>query len=289
VLTARSIVGVLLVFETAFLVSSGAPMWSSGTQLLPTTPAEVALKDAVGSSLVGFGTPQCPALGIRPNLNAAYSVRELGIYDPVTPLAYFSSWQVASGQSEEAYRGGNIFCPAVTTAALARRYGVAYVLEPPGSPGPVGAVFDRMIGDERLYRIPGAALATLTPVGRDGASPSPDGAGTPLTVSSTDPATWNLRTDATTPQVLRLRLTNVPGWKATIDGKPLRLAPFEGIMQQASIPAGRHTIEVHYWPTAFTVGIVLALCSAVGLGVAAVIAFVRSRRRPGSRELLSST
>jgi uncharacterized membrane protein YfhO len=67
----------------------------------------------------------------------------------------------------------------------------------------------------------------------------------------------------------------VPGWHATIDGKPLSLQPFSGIMFQANIPPGRHTIELHYWPESFTIGIVLAACAAAGL---LLVPVVRRRR-----------
>ena len=101
VFVGRGVAGTLIAVETAFLVSAGAPIWSSSTQFLPTTPAEAALIQAVGSSVVGFGNSDCvypPALGIKANLNAAYSLQEFSVYDPLTPLAYFTSWEAASGQ-----------------------------------------------------------------------------------------------------------------------------------------------------------------------------------------------
>ena len=47
-------------------------------------------------------------------------------------------------------------------------------------------------------------------------------------------------------------------------------------MLQARIPAGHHLIELHYWPTLFTVGLVLAGACLVVLLVSLVIA---GRRR----------
>ncbi len=271
----------LLVCETAFLVSAGAPLWSSSSTVLRPTPAEVTLTRAVGSSLVGFGTPSAvsPSLGIVPDVNIIDRVHELAIYDPVVPHAYFDSWQAATGQA-----GGvqYIFAPDVTNATVARRFGIGYVLEPDGSPGPKGAVFDLEVGDhEALYRIPGAAAATLTPVVADGALPSPDAAGRAVPVTHPDPASWKLETDSATTEVLRLRLTDVPGWHASIDGRPLKLQRFSGVMLQAVVPPGRHTIELHYWPTAFTVGIVLAACSALGLAVALVMGRANRRKKAG--------
>ena len=81
-----------------------------------------------------------------------------------------------------------------------------------------------------------------------------------------------------TPQVLRLRLTDVPGWHASLDGKPLALQDFAGTMLQARIPPGRHTIELSYWPATFTLGIAIGACSLAGLLVALVVNAVRRRR-----------
>jgi uncharacterized membrane protein YfhO len=58
----------------------------------------------------------------------------------------------------------------------------------------------------------------------------------------------------------------------------LVLQSFEGVMLQAKIPAGAHTIEVHYWPVSFTIGIVLAAISACGLISLGVVGVARRRR-----------
>ncbi len=169
----------LLVCETVFLVVSGVPVWWSSSNGFTPTPAVEALGRTVGSAVVAEGTTGCDHQAITANVNAAFAVHELVAYDPVIPRLYFTNWRAITGLA--AGPAGNfIYCPAVTTAALARRYGAAYILEPHGAPGPQGGVFDRVVGDEDLYRIPGAAQATLTvaPRGRSllptpAASPSP--------------------------------------------------------------------------------------------------------------------
>jgi hypothetical protein len=267
----------LLAFETIFLVVAGAPMVSSSPQGVPSSPAVATLQRAVGTALVGFGGPRiCENLGILPSINDVFGVHELGVYDPIIPKAYYQAWEADTGQP-----GGipsfNEFCPEVTSSAIARRWGVSYVLEQRGAPGPSGSVYDTRVGNEDLYRIPDASQATLTPVPPDGGNPSPTASATPVAVDNSNPAKWKIVTDAATPQVLRLRLTNVPGWKATIDGRPLALEPYSGIMLQASLPAGRHTVELRYWPSTFTLGLVLAACSAIGLIVAVIV----DRKRRG--------
>ena len=256
----------LLLVESAFLLVSGAPLWTSSATPFAPTRAVVALRSAVGNSVVGFGAPLCffpPGLGILPNAQLAYGVQELGLYDPLIPSAYFSSW-TALTHTSAGNRRDFLYCPAVTTAAQARLYGVGFVLEPTGARGPQGGVYDTTIAGEGLYRIPGAAPATLTPLSRAGVVPPPD-AGRPVAVTHPNPASWRLVTEADRTSMLRLRLTDMPGWHATIDGRSAPLSRFAGTMLQLEVPAGPHLVELNYWPTTFTVGLVLAGCAVVGL------------------------
>ncbi len=266
----------LIACETVFLVVSGVPVWWSSPTGFTPTPAVVALHHAVGPAVVAHGTTACNSQGITPNVNAAFGVRELAAYDPVIPRVYFLNWRYLTGQ-QAGPSGSFIYCPAVTTATLARRYGVEYVLEPRGAPGPQGGVFDQKIGDEDLYRIPGAAIATLTDLAANGGIPGPDVTGTPVDVTHSDPASWTLVTHSTKPAVLRLRLTNLPGWHGSVDGRSLGLTTFSGVMIQARVPAGTHTIELHYWPGAFSVGLLLAGAAVVGLVALPIVGRIRRR------------
>jgi hypothetical protein len=270
----------LLVCETAFLLTAGAPLWTSTSTPFASTPSMVALKSAVGSSVVGLGGTVCflpPGLGVPENAEQAYGVQELALYDPMIPSAYYSSWRAVSRESPGLV-DDSVYCPGVKTAEIARLYGVSFVVEPTGTPGPRGGVFDRAVGDEDLYRIPNAAVATLTPLAGGGRLPADDAPGTPVTVTHPDPASWKLHTDADSPQVLRLRLTGVPGWHASIDGRPVPLEHFAGLMLQVEVPAGHHTIELYYWPATFTIGLVLAGCAVLGLAGAFAVTWNRHRR-----------
>jgi Bacterial membrane protein YfhO len=272
----------LLASETAFLVASGASWWSSTAQPFVPTPAVASLQRAVGSAIVGFGTNSCfvtPTVGILQESNIAFKVHEFDAYDPTTPYSYFSSWFATTGESAGAYVPPSAFCPAVNTSSAARLYGVGFVLEPHGATGPAGAVFVRDIGNEKLFKIQGASVATLVDLSSSGGLPPANAPGRHVRVTHPDPATWKLTTTSPQPQVLRLRLTNVPGWHGAIDGHPLDLQPFNQVMLQARIPPGRHVISLNYWPTSFTVGIVIALCSMLGFLVAGAASFAL-RRRP---------
>ncbi len=245
------------------------------------------LQRTVGDATVGisacrvlpFTAPYSTETGIRPDANIGYGVHEFAVYDATVPESYFDLWSSLGGQRIPSglHRIGT-FCPQITTAAQARLFGVSFVLEARHTRGPTGAVFDRMVGNEQLFRIPGAAAATLVSSSAPGPR-SVEAAGTPVAVTHPDASTWRLHIDASGPALLRLRLTDVPGWHATIDGKPLALEPWaQATMLEAKVPAGSHVVELHYWPDLFSVGIVVALVVLVGLVGAVVVTGRRTRR-----------
>jgi len=278
---------VLFALEAGFLMSTGASYWSVSSTYFAPVPAVTDLQRLTGSSLVGLGA--CPhggrgsaasEVGIRPDANIGYGVREMVVYEPILPEAYLRSWAAVSGHhiSRTLARLG-IFCPRITTVDEARLYGVAFVLEPAGRPGPLGSAFAGAVGGEWLYSIPGAADATVVPLS-PGPEPSMFAPGAAVPVTHPDPASWRVVVHDNGPGLLRLRLTDVPGWRATIDGRPLVLDSWaEGAMLEARLPAGRHVVELRYWPSLFSAGLVVGAVVAVGLGAAGAIATGWRRRR----------
>jgi hypothetical protein len=277
----------LLVCETAFLISAGSSLWTSSSTPFAPTRAEVALKGVVGSSLVGLGGFLCvlpPGLGLPENAQVAYGIDELALYDPMIPSAYYSSWRRVSNMPA-GIPDDSVYCPGVSTVKLARLYGVKFVIERAGTPGPHGGVFVKAVGDEDVYRIPNSALATLTPLHADGGLPAALASGTPVSVNRSDPASWKLHTDTHRTQVLRLRLTNLPGWHASIDGRSVPIQSFLGVMLEIKVPPGRHTVKLYYWPATFTVGIVVAWLAITGLVIAWIFQFAQRRRPATARQM----
>ena len=282
----------LLACETLFLIAAGSIQIASSANGNSPTPAVSALQHDVGAATVGTDSPSC-SLGIRPEVNIAYQVHELNLYDPIVPKAYYTMWQRETGQPAGS-TAFDTYCPAISTSAEARLLGVGYVLVDAGSPGPPGSVFvtelkpqdpfppgdilERPPSKQDLYRISGAGRATVIRVLPHQPLPPADAAGTPVHVTDSNPAHWSLRTDGSTALVLRLHLTEVPGWHATIDGRPLQLQSLSDIMFQARIPPGRHSIELRYWPTAFTAGLVVALVTVLALAVALLATLPRLGR-----------
>lgn len=380
----------LLAVETLFLLFAGSIQVASSPNGYPATHAVTSLKNAVGDATVGSGAAKLGydcQLGISPEANILFQVHEFNLYDPIIPSRTYTNWEKETG-----FWGGDsafdLFCPSFTTLDQARLYGVGYLLEPSGHPGPSGSQFIKVLKpanpyprsdvlvrppvSESLYKVPGSAPATITPLESSntakrpfgtGATPgagtqapgigaregfsergfdyniyglSPDtsvqqaaeqiydnnpegGAqvirqynavfnpsevvipnrpglpvillpssfarrlppataiGNPVAVDHPNPRTWRLTVTSSTPQVLRLRLTDVPGWNASIDGCPLKLKRFSGVMLQAKIPSGNHVVTVDYWPPAFTIGLVVALLTFIGLAIALTVEQLTSR------------
>ena len=71
-----------------------------------------------------------------------------------------------------------------------------------------------------------------------------------------------------------------PGWRARLDGAATRIYPAYMTIRGLVVPAGSHTIEMHYRPRSFYVGLLLFL----GGCVATVVLF-RQNENPGSNLL----
>jgi hypothetical protein len=286
----RAMAVALLGIQSAQLVAFGVSFWSLSSHYFTPTPAVTTLASTVGGAVVGIGpcrprpfeAPVSDEPGVRPNANAAYGVHEFAVYEPVLPKAYYQSWTLVSGQQVSAsLRRVGLFCPQITTAAEARVYGVRYLLEPPGTSAPTGTSRLRAIGGETLYGVPGAAPVTLLAAPR-GPAPLPvDARGTPIPATHPGPSAWRVVTHAAGPSVLRVRVTALPGWHATIDGRPLALTTWAGgAMLEGLVPGGTHVVELRYWPDLFTDGLVVA--GAV-LGCLAVAVVLGARARITAR------
>ena len=270
----RAVVG-LLVLESAMLVLAGENVPSSAAQVPPPSKAIAALARISHGALVGIGScveNAFPNVGILPNVNLLYGVKELIVYDPIVPSAYYASYGQATGSST-APLVPHLFCPAIRSLRLARLYGVSYVLEPPGQRPPAGMVHVATLHGEGLFRVPGSGRATLI---------SASGKVSVVRASEPTPETWKLEFSAKTRSRLELRITDEPGWQATIDGRPLRLSRSHAVMLAASVPPGRHVVLLRYWPRAFSVGLGISALAllALALGVAApLFARLASLRR----------
>ena len=184
-------------------------------------------QDVVGSSLGRLGTSVCFT---RSAGHRARGQRGLGLpgvrrLRPAAPAEHDTSGDPTREPRAAGAHGAivpfSVFCPAVTSAQIARRFGIGLRPRAGRGAGPGGFVLVDRIGGEDLYRVrsrrrhPRPRRARDGPAGGRRAYAGAVAAPRPRHVAPRDPAPR--------PAVLRLRLTDVPGWSATVDGKPLPL------------------------------------------------------------------
>ncbi len=89
--------------------------------------------------------------------------------------------------------------------------------------------------------------------------------------------------------VLVLSATYDPGWKATVDGRPVRTEMVSPALVGVQVPPGRHRVELTYvgygwYPELFALSL-LALAGLVAVSLLASNKSVRRRRRKAGREV----
>jgi hypothetical protein len=253
------------------------------------TPAVATLQRVVGGKLLALDAPNVDCsgkypidsgycgvrlwlgAGFYPEMNIAYGVDELGLHDPVIPQAYFDAWPVPNAM--QATTGSlNLFAPAVGTVELARDYGVSYVLYQPSklTKPPTGMRLVATVAGEQLYQVPGSTRFSFE---------STPGSGADRVLSSSHPgdARYVVDVRAEVYSTFVARITDVPGWHATVDGKPAAIVRYVGDLMTIAVPPGTHTIVLHYWPARFTEGIVLAIAAVVVLLAWALLLAARRR------------
>ena len=269
--------------EGAFLLFSGVGINSYSHSFYPETPAISRLKAIVGNGLVGLDTgnpskdQKFEAVGFYPEVNLGYGIALYGGHDPLFPQSYFTTWKAVA---HSGMGGPGLFLPDIDSASLALRYGIEWILQAPTrSPvQPPGTRYVATLAGERLYSVPGAAR-----FGFVGTAASRD-----HVISTSHPvsSSWEIRIHDAVASELVLRVTDVPGWHATIDGHPVALRTPDGLMMQVAVGPGDHTVRLWYLPGRLVQGLVLALVALLVLLSAAVFWAVRARRTaPGEIEL----
>jgi hypothetical protein len=269
------------VANCAFLLFAGVGINTYSHRFYPQTQAITTLLSKVGSGTVGIddGDPQVVQAELRtgfyPESNIGYSLAQFSGHDPVLPQVYFSTF----GSGPLIKNGPASVTPLIDSAPIARKYGVQWILVAPGVPAPPGTVYVTTVAGQRLYSVPGAKrFSFLSP--QPGSGTAGAGAGAVRRVSHPSPSRYEVNVTATGPATLVMRVTNVPGWHATIDGRSVPIRKYGTLMMSITVPAGTHVVVLNYFPDRLKIGLVLALVATVLLaGFAVALAVVRRRRR----------
>ena len=89
-----------------------------------------------------------------------------------------------------------------------------------------------------------------------------------------------LRVDAQCAGLLVLPDTYFPGWSATVNGAERRVLATDGAFRGVLVPRGASTVEFHYEPSQFSIGVVLSVLALAGFGIVVVVTVVRRHRKP---------
>jgi Bacterial membrane protein YfhO len=119
-------------------------------------------------------------------------------------------------------------------------------------------------------RIPGLSSA---PAGRGVSS------GT-ARIASYAPEHVAVDADAPHGGLLVLDDTYFPGWRATVDGHPVKLSQVDYVLRGVPLPPGRHRVDFRYAPVSWRVGWIVSVLAVLGLIAAIVVGARRRRRRP---------
>ena len=76
-----------------------------------------------------------------------------------------------------------------------------------------------------------------------------------------------VRLESSSPQILVFAETFIPGWEATIDGRPTEIWRANAYYQAVFVPAGAHEIVFRYQPAALRLGLVIALIALPALAI----------------------
>ncbi len=105
------------------------------------------------------------------------------------------------------------------------------------------------------------------PASQQPASPSVETA----EITRYEPDTITIATSAATSGLLVVSEIYERGWQATVDGGEVAALPTDHALIGVPIPAGEHTIELHYEPDALKLGV--AISSVAALAMISVLAF----------------
>jgi hypothetical protein len=93
----------------------------------------------------------------------------------------------------------------------------------------------------------------------------------PVTVSRPDTDTVVMEATLSRPGEVVLSDVYYPGWSAEVDGRPAPIREAYGALRGVPVPAGAHTIRMHYRPLLVTLGTVLTLVALLAcLGLATI-------------------
>jgi hypothetical protein len=151
-----------------------------------------------------------------------------------------------------------------------------------------------LVGGQRVVRDEDAALAATIAPGFDarevavterpvagvpqGRAADPAEVGTTRLLSYGDERVA-VRAEANRSSLLVLTDVHYPGWKATVDGRPVPIERVDYLLRGVPVPAGSHRVEFRYEPLSWRIGWILSSLGLLAVGAAALVGWRRLRPR----------
>ncbi len=217
-------------------------------------------------------------------MNLGYGLDELAMHDPTIPKAYFDAFPVANNDQNGG--GTNLFAPSIDSSALARLYGVLYIIVQPPNPIPKGMKYvaslrhngvtlkvAEVVNSGRFEFVYGQPPGQLLDV--VGAKPASGGdhLARPYRVnekrtifySGSHPSdtVYNLSLTAAKAGILYAKITDISGWHATVNGHSVAIDKSPGDLMEIRLPKGKDNVTFTYAPSLLNAGYWLALVAIV--------------------------
>jgi len=248
-------------------------------------------------SFFSYGDPAQMATGARavqlPNVALIEGLASANNFDPLVSARYKAFTEVVSAtQSVKLLNLMNVGAVASSTPlpweVITRADAVAFYRVPGDSRRVwlVPASGAREVADAE------AALSALADPAFDPAQtllleaddPGLQAASAPAPASQSDPNRFSVSVQLDQDHWLLLADTAYPGWSAYVDGRPATLRYGNYAFRAVFVPMGRHTVEFHYAPFSFQLGLWLS-----GAGSALWLAvLIRHSSFSGQRSVVSS-
>jgi hypothetical protein len=234
---------------------------------------------------------------LMPNASVHYELEDIRGSDPMAPATYAKFFELvqADDPSSDVKRIQNVDQPALDFLNV--RY---LMTEPDQAPAlPWRLVYSGT--DGRLYETPRAlprffAPLIAEPLGRTrplldqlrGISDFRERVIATHLHTNSDahifavehrPTWWSITTDSTQPVFVASSISDTPGWRATVEGKPLDIETVNGAFVGFTVPRRKHTVELRYDPISVRLGLATSIATLM------LIAFACFR----SREVLASS
>jgi hypothetical protein len=200
-------------------------------------------------------------------------------FDPFLPAEYrrfIEQWVP--------FRTNRLFFVDVKNEQMLHRLGIRYVIthENAGSQPflAANADFQRIGPDDSFYQVY-EYLRAVPPYGWE------DGRTDAVQVAVWKPERRDFQVESKRPGRFKFVEQFYPGWRATVDGRPVPIERWDSTFQAIEVPAGAHQVRFLFRPVSAEIGAAISLAALLGLAMVIASDF-RARRLPSPGSGLSA-